>query len=157
VEHAAEIRLTKEYYAETYDQNVRYCHRWRKLEILVGVLLLVGGVALRVAVPSLRVISIFAAASGIYAFAKPILLRPWWLRQRLNSPASGGVVRLSAEEEGLRIEGPHSKGIVEWGGFARSQETPKGLFLWPEQGVVLYLPRAAVGGDLIGYVREKVG
>jgi hypothetical protein len=45
---------------------------------------------------------------------------------------------------------------MRWNGIERIQRTPKGLLIWPQKGMYIYLPKSAAEENVIDFVASRV-
>jgi len=64
-----------------------------------------------------------------------------WLRDRIDTRLLGKSVSLVFEQDVIRHMGPFAAGEIKWVGLHQVKETSKGIFLIPENGISIYLPK----------------
>ncbi|MDD5070898.1 MAG: YcxB family protein [Candidatus Omnitrophica bacterium] len=67
-----------------------------------------------------------------------------WLQARLKNKSTNSEVEISFTEEGIETKGVFSAGRLSWQGIEKCVETSKGLFIYPQQGIHIYIPKKAV-------------
>lgn len=78
---------------------------------------------------------------GIYEFIKPYYSKYKWLQERRKSLINGQKIIVHFTDELIKISGPFSSGEVKWTGIKEIKQTPNAVFLIPENGISIYLPK----------------
>ncbi len=138
----AEFTVTEDYYREFYDQWYRHVCRWRRFQTPLGV------VAALAVVPAwqvgFRTLSTVAAVFAVVQLADSLTHRRRWIRERLQSSRLGALVSFKFMEDCIESSGPFSSGKLAWAGIDSCSVTDKGIFLRPDTGVSIYIPKSAV-------------
>ena len=138
-----EIRLntSKEYYQEFYSESLKRTKRkWEPL--LATCLIVFGGVLYLINTSeNLKFIPVLFVFAGIYELLKFYYSKRKWLKDRLQNGIINKEVVLVFQDECIRYEGPFSKGDLKWQGIQKTALTDKGLFLIPENGFSIYIPK----------------
>jgi hypothetical protein len=155
MELSAKLTLDRAYFAEAFDQSIRYSNKRYRIERLVGVLFLAFGVVWAVWSNG-KLASPFAfLLVGLYALISPFIKKLWWIHRQVKSKAGNWEVALTFTDAGISTSGPYSSGRIEWEGVERILETPKGVLVWPQKGIHIYLPKSTVASDVIEFVVSK--
>jgi hypothetical protein len=138
----ARYPLTDAYFREDYEQWIRYVARWRPWQPYVGCcFLVIGGLS---AVLGFPIAAALGLVVGIVEFAEMMIHKSRWLAARLRGCRAGREVQLVFTNESIAEQGSFSSGNLEWAGIERVRETPKGLFLIPQDGMHVYIPDYAL-------------
>lgn len=142
-----EIILTPSYYRELYGEWLTFRSKFRKWQVHVGLLLLVPAyVFVEMSGPRIKDLWIFPCffiLAGVYEVGSFYYSRWQWLKSRADNRLLNQTITLVFESEVIRHSGPFSHGELKWEGIKHIKETAKGLFLIPENGISIYLPKQA--------------
>jgi hypothetical protein len=138
----AEFTLTEDYYREVYDQWYRHVCRWRKWQAPLAVTAAL--TVIPVWLVGLHIISALVAAFAFTEFVDSLAHRRRWLRERFKSIRLGESVSIRFLAEGIDITGPFSSATWAWKGINSCSVTSRGVFLRPDTGVSMYIPKSAV-------------
>ena len=141
-----EVALSKAYYQEYYGEWLTFRSKRRKWQPLVGATLIVWGVLCAVIgkpTGNLALIPMLFVGAGIYELGQFYYAKWQWLRARADSRLENQRVRLIFTEQEIMHTGPFSKGELSWAGLRDVKETSKGIFLIPESGISIYVPKQA--------------
>ena len=143
----ASIRFDRDYFNAYYANWVRYRSRLRRFAIPFALsCVAVTGLALWL-LESYRPI-----AGGVFVFAVLNLMdaathRLRWIRQRLASVAVDKSAKLTFTDDKVQIWTPNSEGSVKYQAFGLVTVTPDGIFLIPDSGQSIFIPRDAFSAD----------
>ena len=139
--------IDRHYYAAFYTAWIGYRSRWRRFAIPIAVLfLLVALIALifvsryRIAVGVLFVIALFNAIDAVSH-------RRRWICDRLKIQSREKHVDLVFGDDQMTITTPNSNGTMRYTAFTTVTVAPTGIFLVPDTGVSIFVPRAAFSSD----------
>jgi hypothetical protein len=152
------ITASKEYYIEFYSEWLKRS-KLKKWEPFLATALLFFGVGLYYynTNPNLRVIPIFFIIAGIYELFKSYYSRKKWLSERVKSNILNKEIILTFNEENIKHEGPFFNGTLKWEGIKSWILTDNGLFLIPENGISIYIPKNSFStSDEINQVINKI-
>lgn len=140
-----EIKQNKEYFKEFYNETFSYRMKYRKWQPLVAVInLVVAGFFFWKTYPSnLVIVSLLFLLFAIHEAYDYKSSRGKWMKSRLNSKVMGTTSNLIFTDEMIYHQGPYQKGEIKWEMFEKVEETPRGLFLCPQKGVSIYIPKAS--------------
>jgi hypothetical protein len=155
MEYTINLTLDRAYFSEAFSQSIRYANRWRKAERTIGTIFILLGVAFLAWFESLVALPIVLIALGVIELIFPILKKPWWVGRQMKSKVANGTVEIVLSESGIHTSGPYSKGEMTWEGVERILETPRGVFIWPQKGMHIYLPKSVVGNEAVRYVLSR--
>jgi hypothetical protein len=142
-----ELTLSQAYYQEVYQEWVISRSKYRRWQVHVGLLLcclallftLLSGARLK----EFWFFPLFFIVAGACEIGSFYYSSRQWLRSRVDSRLLDQQVALTFEPHVIHHTGPFSQGELRWEGIQHIQETTKGLFLIPQNGVSIYLPKSA--------------
>ncbi|WP_372717033.1 YcxB family protein [Novipirellula sp.] len=143
----ATINYDREYFEYFYTSWLTYRSRWRRFAIPVAI------VFVALAVTALFLPDLHPAVSyGVFVVAVLNLFdaathRFRWVRQRLASVAVDKTAELTFTVDKIRIITPNSDGTLTYNAFGQVSVTSNGIFLVPDSGVSIYVPRTAFASD----------
>ncbi len=152
MEHRFNLALTREHYAESFDQFIRYGSIWRKIEYFLVIFFF--AVAAWCASVGEWFAAVLITFIGVYEFFAPTLKKKTWLKHQMESESAGSEVEILLDDEGL--ESP-SKEKFPWKDMWRVVNAPKGILLWPEKKKMVYLPKEKMGEETVNYVLSMCG
>ncbi|TVP95942.1 MAG: YcxB family protein [Planctomycetaceae bacterium] len=143
----ASIDFDRDYFNAYYANWVRYRSRWRRFAIPIAL----SFVAVT-ALASFRLESHRPIAGGLFVFAALNLIdaithRQRWIRQRLASVAVDKFAKLTFNDDHLQILTTNTEGTVRYEAFGVVAVTPDGIFLVPDSGHSIFIPRNAFSTD----------
>ena len=139
--------LSKAYYQEVYEEWLRFRSKGKRWQLQVGLLLF--GVAFLLAMmcgprlADLWLIPFCFVLAGVYEIGSFFYTRRHWLQSRQESRLVNQQVILTFEPQAITHNGPFAQGQLLWTGIREVKETARGLFLIPESGISIYLPKTA--------------
>jgi hypothetical protein len=154
MKHTVLVRLDRAYMSESYDLNRRYGNRWLLIERGVGVLAILYGLFLLS--EGDEFLWVIFVALGTFELCSNYLRKYVWLRRHFKSKLADAQVELTIDDEGIHSHGPFSSGSMRWNGIERILRTPKGLLIWPQKGMYIYLPKSAAEENVIDFVASRV-
>jgi uncharacterized membrane protein len=139
----AKVTLDRRYYSECYADWLRNVSKWRRYQILVG-LILVTIATLLVSFSAIHgLIPAMIAVIGVFEIGGYLLNRHQWMSDRMADKRLDDTASLEFLEERIIHSGPFSRGEFLWDGIESMTATPKGLFLRPQRGISIYIPDRA--------------
>ena len=152
--HTVKFVADKEYFSEMFSQSLRYTNKWRKFERILGPIFLCLGTYMLVTTHGEFLSPFVLIGIGGYEILNPFIKKPIWIRRQLKSKLANSDIEITFSEEGFESCAPNIKSSMKWEGVERIAETPKGIFIWPQKGVHMYVPRSAAGSDLIEFIKR---
>ncbi|AIZ62686.1 hypothetical protein PK28_01525 [Hymenobacter sp. DG25B] len=141
------IILSQAYYQEVYEEWLRFRSKGKRWQVQVGLVLF--GVAFLLAMlcgPRLHAlwfIPFCFVLAGIYEIGSFFYTRRQWLQNRNDSRLVNQLVTVTFEPQAITHTGPFAQGQLLWTGIREVKETARGVFLIPESGNSIYLPKTA--------------
>ena len=155
MEYSVNLTLDRAYFSEAFDQSIRYASKWRKAERIIGTIFLAFGIVFLFVVKEQSVLPVVLILFGLYELFSPLIKKPLWVGRQLKAKAADSNVQIVLSDSGITTSGIYSKSEITWEGVERILQTPKGVFVWPQKGMHIYLPKAVAGEDVIGFLLEK--
>lgn len=140
--------MDKSYYLEQYSEWLKFRSVYRKWQDKIG------GVSVSIAVlgllfvPGLAHISIGLLGFGGLMLIDYYVTKNKWMSARMSSKMTGHSVALLFENDQIQTFGPFSESKIEWRFFQRAIKTDKGLFIIPENGMSIYIPKKSFANPL---------
>ena len=139
----ASISYDRKYFDAFYANWIAYRSRWRRFAIPFAVIFFVVTAIALLLLPSHRPI-----AGGFFVVAILNLIdasthRLRWVRQRLASVAVDKTAELTFTDDKIQISTPNSEGTMTYDGFGVVSIKPDGIFLVPDTGVSIFVPRTS--------------
>lgn len=138
----AEILLSEGYYRESYEEWFRHVARFRKWQTPLAIVAAVASIALWLS--GFRLAALVPAAYAVLKAVDAVMHRRQWIADRCRSSRLDETISVQFSDEALEINGPHSSGSLAWAGVDSWEVTDRGLFLRPDTGVSIYVPKASV-------------
>lgn len=143
----ATINYDREYFDTFYANWVSYRSRWRRFAIPIAITL----VAL-MAMACLLSFSYRPIAGGLLVIAivnffDAATYRVRWIRKRLASIAVDKTANFVFTDDNIRISSANSDGTLTYNAFGLVTITPEGIFLVPDSGMSIFIPRTAFSDD----------
>lgn len=139
----ASIQLDQQYYESAYDDWLRHRSVYRRHQRMVGVFIAaLGGTLL--CLSALKGVPMVLLAIGAWEVLSAPFHRRKWVSARLQDRRTGGTVDLTFTNDGIEHRGPLAEGKLVWTGLKSCTETPRGIVFHPQEGIQLYVPKAAI-------------
>lgn len=141
------LKLTEEYYAEIYQESVKSRLKYRKWQpLIIGLNFLFSGFLLWYIIRNSELKSYFILPLiffffGLHELYDSINSKKKWLKARKEKGIVNEIITFRFKDHEIEHSGPYSKGVIQWEGFQCIQETAKGLFLIPQKGISIYIPK----------------
>lgn len=140
---AAAFDVDRQYYATYYSAWLKYRSRWRWFAIPMAALLLLATIAATILLPQQRTFT-FALLVIAAINASDACSHRWrWIRERIKTQSREKHVDLVFNDDHVVIRTPNSKGTIRYTAFTNVTITPGGIFLMPDTGVSVFVPRTA--------------
>ena len=143
MEAIARMHFDRNYFECSYADWLANRARWRPYALLFALGAIVVGVAFVYCSPSPGV-GVIAVGAGLYHAYEALTHRSRWIKDRLNGLPPDKVVTISFHTESMNTETPNSSATLRYDAIARVVGTPNGIFILPQTGVSIYVPRACV-------------
>ncbi|MEM7222235.1 MAG: YcxB family protein [Pseudomonadota bacterium] len=142
--------------SESFDQARRYGSRWHLVELVIGVVFIVGGLVLFAYADWASALPLALVAIGVFEIFSSRIKKFFWLRKHGRSKAANQKIEMSFDDEGFETKSSYSHARMTWNGVEKCVRTPKGILLWPQKGVYIYISEEAAGADAIAFIESKV-
>ena len=153
--HTVKLVLNKNYFTEMFSQSMRYANKWRKIERVIGPFFLVLGIFLFVITDGKMASPFVLVLIGLYEILSPLIKKPWWIGRQMKSNIANSEVTINFTETGIETSTPYSQSSIEWTGVERILETKKGVLIWPQKGIHIYIPKSDARKDVIQFITTK--
>lgn len=139
--------MTASYFEDAYDETVKYRLKYRKWDTLVTSIFV--GVAFllflySVTIGASRIGAITGASLlgyALYALRKSLTHKKKWIVDRLGQGLADQDTHIKFTEDQLEHSGPLSSGTIKWTAIQRIEVTPRAIFLIPNKGISIFLPK----------------
>lgn len=154
---AASIKCDRQYFNAFYANWIAHRSRWRRLAIPVAITFFAMAVVALFLLPSLRIIAVGIVVAAIINLVDALTYKWRWVRRRLASFAGEKTADFTFTDDAVKISSPRSEGTIAYNGFGVIVIAPDGIFLAPDSGVSLFVPRSSfVEPDAFGDVFVKL-
>lgn len=142
-----ELKFTEEYYKEAYQEMVKNRLKFRKWQPLLIVFHFLSSVLFlwyilkNLDLKTYIIIPLIFFFFGLYEFYDYYKIKRNWLKARREEGITDESVTLRFKGDEIEHSGPYAKGVIKWNGFKCIQVTDNGLFLIPQKGISIYLPK----------------
>lgn len=140
----AHVNFDRDYFELQYDEWLRHRSKYKRYEIWFALALLLFGLALAVTFPDNWLVGGLFVCVGVYEFAMAATHRRRWVGARISSVREGKAVDLAFGTDFLTSTSTNGTATTRLTGFAGFTPASEGFFLIPENGLSIYIPRAAV-------------
>ncbi len=156
MKHSFNFILDKEYFTEAFEQSVKYASKWQKVEWFLGTLFIIAGFLLQVWSDWTLLSPIVLILIGLFELFSSSIKKVLWLRRQMKSKTANSRIEIEICDEGINSSGLYSNSEMLWQGIERILETPKGLFIWPQKGIHIYLPKKLIPDDVMQFILNQV-
>jgi hypothetical protein len=156
VNYTVTLTLDQAFLSESFDQARRYGSRWHLIELAIGTVFIVSGLALFAYADWATVLPLALVAIGLFEIFSSRLKKLIWLRKHGKGKTANVDIEMSFDDEGLETKSTFSSARIKWGGVEKCVRTPKGVLLWPQKGVYFYIPEDAAGAGAIEFIQSKI-
>ncbi|RJG41846.1 YcxB family protein [Motilimonas pumila] len=149
-----EFTLSREYFAECYDQCLPYQKQQTPRYALMAGLVIVGIAILSFEITHGKVgILLFALAALEWLSFK--YRRSWWLLRQVWSRNGGNKVTLTVSDTGITTQGAYTHTQLQWQEVSDVIDTPEGLLLTLQSGAKNYLSSSILTPQVIAHIKVK--
>ena len=150
------LELSRDYFIESFWQSTRHANKIRKIEYIISVVFILSGIALYIYANGETMLPLVFIAIGLFEYFSPYLKKYFWLKRQMGNKSADTTVEIHITDDAILTKGVYSEGCMRWEGMNRVLETPKGIILWPQKGIHIYIPKSKITPDVIKYVLSKV-
>lgn len=133
--------LDKDYYEECYSEWLKFRSVYKKWENKMGLFSLFAALLIFFIDKKLIYISAGLIVFGIGMMYEFYASKRKWMKDRLDSKVNNNTVTMIFENNQIQSIGPFTDVKGTWDFFKDAIETKKGIFLIPENGIMIYLQR----------------
>ncbi len=77
---------------------------------------------------------------GLYTWLWHLWDKHQWFAARRKAYVTGHEIEITFEEEQISLRGPRTRTEADWTLFQRAIPAEYGIFLYPDEGIHIYLP-----------------
>lgn len=133
--------LDKDYYEECYSEWLKFRSVYKKWENKIGVLSLFVALVIYLMDRELIYVSVGLIIFGMGMIYEFYVSKRKWMKDRLDSKINNNTVTMIFEDNQIQSFGPFTDVKGTWNFYKNAIETEKGIFLIPENGIMIYLQR----------------
>ncbi len=133
--------LNHQHYAAHYDAWLKYRSRWRRFATPLAVAWLAVSGAGVIWLPRAPVFTAVLLLSAVVNAVDTLTYRTRWIRKQVSRQSPGKRVEYVFDNDEVTIVTPDSNGTVKYRAFKDVVATPAGMFLVPETGISMFIPR----------------
>ncbi len=153
--YTATYTLDSDFMSESFDQARRYGSRWHVIELAIGGIFIIGGLALFAYADWTTVLPLVLIGIGVIEILSSRIKKFFWLRKHSKGKAANTRIEMIFDDQGYESKSSFSSGRMDWDGVEKCVRTPKGILLWPRKGVCFYIPEEAAGAETISFIQSK--
>ena len=159
---SASFTLDKAHYNECYSQSSTLEHN-RKTYFKANILTVLGLVIL-LFTPVNPYAAWFVISLGILETVSVYYHQPWWVVRQMLSKASGSVVTLTIDEQGILTESFHVNNRILWSDVTAVTETELGFVIFFSLGKTAmgkeiasksYISKSCLSSEAIEFILDK--
>lgn len=151
----SEFLLTREYFAECYDQSQPFSKNRTPRIKFMALLVIAGGLILLFAEQK-NSLAFFLIALAFVEYFSFRYRRAWWLLRQVWSRNSGNTIKLIIDDNGIQIESAYNNQKLLWKDVIKLDETEKGLLLTLPKGQQNYLSKATLNEEVVEFIKAKI-
>lgn len=134
-------KLNKDYYEECYSEWLQFRSVYKRWEDKIGALSLIAALVVYLMNKELIYLSVGLITIGINMLYDFYSTKRKWIKDRLNSKVNNNTVTMIFAEDQIQSIGPFTDVKGNWDFYKDIIESDKGIFLIPENGVMIYLQK----------------
>lgn len=144
---AASFEFDRKYFAMYYTSWLNYRSRWRRFAIPIAASFLLVTVIAAILLPQQRALAIAFVLIAVVNCVDACSHRWRWIRERLKSQSREKQINLLFNDDDVAIQTPNSNGSMRYTAFINVTMAPDGIFLVPDTGISIFVPRSAFQSD----------
>jgi len=141
---SAQVSFDRSYFEAAYSDWLAYRSKWRRYAAPFAVALTLAGAAVLWFLPHQRLFGLLVLFGGLYQICEAMTHRKRWIADRLKELPPDKILKISFHPEHIEMETPNSSSRLNIAAFSEVVATPNGVFLIPQTGVSIYIPRASI-------------
>ena len=150
-------KIDKNYYQEFYTEWLEFRSVFKKWEDKIGILCIVIGIMNYIFSHELFYFAFAFLFFGLFMIYEFYASKKKWMKSRLESNVNNKSFTMIFDDYFVRSNGPFTEVKSKWDYFQKGIETPKGIFLIPENGISIYLQKKSFENQThIRKIIEKV-
>ncbi len=143
MEATAKMHFDRDYFEGSYSDWLAHRAKWRPYALAFALTAIMIGAALIYFLPSPGV-GVIAILVGLYHSYEALTHRSRWIDDRLKGLPPDKIVTIAFHPESMDTETPSSTGKLHYDAISQVVGTPNGIFILPQTGVSIYVPRASI-------------
>jgi len=143
----ASYEVDQPYFSTLYSAWSRYRSRWSRFAVPLAALFLMAAIAAAIGLPQFRFATVVLLAITTFNVVDVATHRWRWMRKRLKTQAREKRVELVFRDEDVVVKTTHSHGTMQYSTFTDVTLTPAGIFMVPDTGVLVFVPRHGFDSD----------
>ena len=156
MEYKFNIELNKEYYSECFEQAFKYDNKWKNINYLISLIFISLGTIFIINAKALTFTSSVLIVIGFYELFDSYFKKIFWVKRQMSNKTANTEVEMIITEEAFLTKGKYSEGNMLWKGMDRILDTPKGLTIWPQKGIKIYIPKIKLNDEVVNHVLSKI-
>ena len=156
VKHSASLALDRDYMSESFDQYRQFGSRWRFIEWIIGAAFILVGIALFVYTDWATATPIVLIGIGVIEIFSSRIKKFFWLRKHAKSKASVVLLEMTFDDGGFESRTDASSSRLGWEAVEKCVRTPKGILLWPQKEIYIWIPQSVFGSEAIDFIEARV-
>ncbi|WP_019613112.1 YcxB family protein [Psychromonas ossibalaenae] len=149
----SEFTLNRQHFEECFDQSLPFTKNKNPRYKFMAALLL-GGLLIVIFIQGQKTLGFFLMALAGLEYFSFRYKRTWWLTRQMWSKNSGNTIKLTIDEQGVKINSLYNNTQLQWSEVAKVDETPKGLMLTLENGALNYLSKAVLNEQVSDFIKQ---
>ena len=140
---SARFKMDEDLYRQIWTDWIRYVSRGRKWVIPVGFFCAIAGIAILIITglgSEYRIIGLLLICLGVFEVIWHYWEKHKWFMGRRKANVNGTDVEILFEDDCIFMKGSFSQSECKWQGFQKVVSTGQGMFLYPQQGIYVYIP-----------------
>jgi hypothetical protein len=91
-----------------------------------------------------RIVGVFLVCFGVFNVIWHCWDKHKWFSGRREANVTGSDAEIRFEDDRIFTKGPFSQSESDWKAFQKVVSTKRGMFLYPQQGLYIYIPDSAL-------------
>lgn len=155
MEYYLEIEKSEQYFKECYSESVKNGSLIQRGITYISPIGLLAGFAIILSSASYITLGYLLIFISSYELIRPFYKRYAWLKIVLPGRQLNTKFSFVFNNQGINISSQNGKSFINWSGIVKAKESPKGLFIWPQNGIYIYFPKSCISNEAIKFVLSK--
>lgn len=135
--------IDREYYDTFYTNWLAYRSRWRRQAPAAAITLATIPMAIMLLFPGHWLVVVGFLGLALANAIDIATYRMRWLKKRMEHISPGKTAEVVFDDNGIHLSTSHNDGNMKYAAFVDATLTPNGIFLVPDNGLSIFMPRAA--------------